>query len=55
MFAGFIAVSITVAVIVAVFMDKKDIGQMWNILAVIIGYYFGKTVTKRSEPKPARQ
>jgi hypothetical protein len=54
-FAGFIAASITIAVIVAVFMDKKDIGQMWNILAVIIGYYFGKTVVKRSDAKPAKR
>lgn len=47
-FAGIIALAITTAVIVALFRGTPDTGQLWNIFAVIVGYYFGKAVTKRS-------
>lgn len=56
-FAGVIAVAITGAVIAAVFLGTKDTQQLWSIFAVIIGYYFGRAVTKstpaeRRPPEP---
>lgn len=51
-FAGVIAVSITAAVIVAVFLGTQNVQQLWSIFAVIIGYYFGRTVTKSAPTKP---
>jgi hypothetical protein len=53
-FAGLIALAITITIIATVFIETKsgkDISQLWNIFAVIIGYYFGKTAMRKSEVK----
>jgi hypothetical protein len=53
--AGVIAVAIRALIAYCVvFIPGKDISQLWNIFAVIIGYYFGKNISRNSASTASR-